>query len=128
MIGTLALLVTRPASAEEDGGCRRDAKREAWLERQAERWHRRLLAFEGYERPERFAICFARGGGPRVDYRRDRIFLRRVDENEDRISLAHEYLHLAFKNHPVSRDEGFIEGLARRLVLEGDRYEDNPDY
>jgi len=116
-----------PAGAAGADGCRRDRKWEAWLEHRAAHWHRRLAAMEGYEKPEGFAVCLADRGGPRVDYRNNRIFLRRVDEAEDRTSVAHEYLHLAFKHHPASRDEGFIERLARRLVLEGDRYEENPD-
>ena len=31
-------------------------------------------------------------------------------------ALIHEYLHLAFRDHPNGRDEAFIEQLAGRLV------------
>lgn len=105
--------------------CRRQPQYEAWLRVQAERWHRVLMTRAGYERPEAFTVCRVDSGHPRVDYDRDRIYLRSLNAAEDPISLAHEYLHLAFKHHPVARDERFIESTARKLVMP-DSFEPSP--
>lgn len=96
--------------------CQRQLQLEVWLQAQADRWHRVLVTQAGYERPETVIICQLNRGNPYVDYDRDRIFLRSVNADEDRISLAHEYLHLAFKHHPVARDERFIENTAQKLA------------
>ena len=96
--------------------CRRQPQHEAWLQAHAQRWRQRLMSQPGYERPEVFSVCHLAQGNPYVDYDRDRIYLRRVSAEEDALSLAHEYLHLAFKHHPLARDERFIEHTARQLL------------
>ncbi len=105
-----------PVGFNPDPDCRRQPQREAWLLAQAERWHRRLMSQTGYERPAAFTVCHLAQGRPYVDYDRDRIYLRSVSVEEDALSLAHEYLHLAFKHHPLARDERFIERTARQLL------------
>jgi uncharacterized protein YfaQ (DUF2300 family) len=35
---------------------------------------------------------------------------------EGRVTLIHEYLHLAFRDHPRGQDEAYIEHLAQRLA------------
>jgi uncharacterized protein YfaQ (DUF2300 family) len=115
MIALLLALASGGGIAETPD-CRRQPQREAWLQTQAERWHQRLISQTGYERPAVFTVCHLAQGNPYVDYDRDRIYLRRVSAEEDALSLAHEYLHLAFKHHPLARDERFIEHTARQLL------------
>ncbi|QNA89259.1 DUF2300 domain-containing protein [Massilia sp. Dwa41.01b] len=47
---------------------------------------------------------------------RNRVFMRPLATREDRITLAHEYLHIALRRHPRGQDETYVEGLARRLL------------
>ena len=115
MIALLLALSSGSGSAETPD-CHRQSQHEAWLQAQAERWHPRLISHPGYERPEVFTVCHLAKGYPYVDYDRDRIYLRRISVEEDALSLAHEYLHLAFKHHPLARDERFIEHTARQLL------------
>lgn len=105
-----------PAGFAPDPDCHRQPQREAWLHAQSERWHQVLMRETGYERPETFTVCHLTKGRPYADYDRDRIYLRSVSAEEDALSLAHEYLHLAFKHHPLARDERFIEHTARQLL------------
>jgi uncharacterized protein YfaQ (DUF2300 family) len=111
-----ALAAGPPASVQPAQDCRRQPRLEAWLQAQADRWQRLLAAQPGYERPDRVIVCLIDRGNPYVDYDRGRLYLRSRDADEDRLSLAHEYLHLAFKYHPIARDERFIETTARKLV------------
>ena len=104
-----------------DSPCERDETGQSWLALRAERWDRSLAGVEGYEKPDAVAVCLIHSGRPHVDYVRNRIFLRRVEKSEDTLTLVHEYLHLAFKHHPRARDELFIEGMARTLLLDEER-------
>jgi len=116
--GVIALLLALATGGgiAQTPDCRRQPQQEAWLHSQAERWHQHLVSQTGYERPAVFTICHLAQGHPYVDYDQDRIYLRRVTDEEDALSLAHEYLHLAFKHHPLARDERFIEHTARQLL------------
>lgn len=88
------------------------------MENQAPRWNQLLAPMAGFENPGSIEVCIAQTGGPRADYASNRIWLRHLDYEEDRRSLVHEYLHLAFKYSPRALDETFIETTARQL-LEG---------
>ena len=44
--------------------------------------------------------------------------MRGIATTDDRITVVHEYLHLAFRFHPRGLDEDFVERLARELVRE----------
>lgn len=96
--------------------CQRQPQLESWLQAQADRWQRVLVVQPGYERPESVTVCRIDRGTPYADYDHDRLYFRSRDADEDRLSLAHEYLHLAFKHHPIARNERFIENTARKLV------------
>ena len=55
-------------------------------------------------------------GTPHSDQRRLEIRVREWLSREGRVTLIHEYLHLAFRDHPRGRDEAYIEQLAQRLA------------
>lgn len=97
--------------------CDRQPRMETWLHAQAATWEKVLISKTGYEKPEHVIVCRTTSGRSYADYLHNRIYLRFVDAEEDQLSLAHEYLHLAFKHHPRAYDEQFIERIARELLL-----------
>src|SRR5512139_3235590 len=99
--------------------CQRLPEAERWVASQARRWRPRLIAEAGYETPLPPAVCRLDQGNPYADPARGRIYARGLTGREGRLTLAHEYLHLAFARHPAGQDEAWIETLARRLLLEG---------
>jgi uncharacterized protein YfaQ (DUF2300 family) len=118
----LASSVSWSAPAKQcDSPCESDEAARSWLSLRTGKWDRNLSDMEGYERPEGVSVCLVQSGRPHVDYACNRIFLRRIEKGEDTLTLVHEYLHLAFKNHPRAKDEVFIENLARTLLLDGER-------
>lgn len=102
-------------SGRED--CARLDAAETWLVDVAAKWQRALRRESGFEPvtgPVR--VCALAQGRPYSDQQRARIFVRGWRSLEDRVTLAHEYLHIAFRFHPNGADEEYIERLARRLV------------
>lgn len=109
--GALATLGNSGAS------CQRLGLNEAWLASAVPRWQRVLLREAGYEAPAQPPlICALSVGAPYSEQSRNRIFMRPLATREDRITLAHEYLHLGLRRHPRGQDEQYVEQLARRLV------------
>ncbi len=97
--------------------CRRLVQNEDWLARSVPRWQRVLLREAGYEAPPQAPlVCALSSGAPYSEQSRNRIFMRPLASREDRITLAHEYLHLGLRRHPRGQDEEYVERLARRLV------------
>ncbi len=97
--------------------CERLPRAEAWLARELGAWERMLRTQAGYERPaEAPSVCRLQAGMPYSEQSRNRIFVRGLATREDRITLAHEYLHLGLRHHPRGQDEQHVEQLARRLV------------
>ena len=97
--------------------CRRLAQNEDWLAQSVPRWQRVLLREAGYEAPPQAPlVCALSSGAPYSEQSRNRIFMRPLATREDRITLAHEYLHLGLRRHPRGQDEEYVERLARRLV------------
>ncbi|QGZ43283.1 uncharacterized protein YfaQ (DUF2300 family) [Pseudoduganella flava] len=97
--------------------CNRLANNEAWLARALPRWERVLRAEAGYEQPAQLpAVCALAVGAPYSEQSRNRIFMRPLATREDRITLAHEYLHIGLRLHPRGQDEDYVERLARRLA------------
>ncbi len=97
--------------------CQRLAQNEDWLARSVPRWQRVLLREAGYEAPPQAPlVCALSSGAPYSEQSRNRIFMRPLATREDRITLAHEYLHLGLRRHPRGQDEEYVERLARRLV------------
>ncbi|GGZ11231.1 DUF2300 domain-containing protein [Pseudoduganella plicata] len=97
--------------------CERLAANEAWLARALPRWRRLLITQGGYEAPAMMpVICALSTGMPYSEQSRNRIYMRPLSTREDRITLAHEYLHIGLRQHPRGQDEEYVEQLARRLV------------
>jgi uncharacterized protein YfaQ (DUF2300 family) len=61
-------------------------------------------------------VCTLDNGNPYSDQQRMRIYVRGLKTHEDRIALAHEFVHLSFRFHPRGSDEQFVEQLARLLA------------
>lgn len=105
------------AAGNSGARCVRLAQNEAWLERELPRWQRVLRREAGYEAPPNLpAVCALASGAPYSEQSRNRIFMRPLASREDRITLAHEYLHLGLRRHPRGQDEDYVERLARRLT------------
>lgn len=102
----------------EGGGmaCTRLAPAEAWLAHARPHWERRLRKEAGYEAPPAPSVCALAGGSPYSEQSRNRIYVRGLATREDRITLAHEFVHLGLRNHPRGQDEVLVEQIARRLI------------
>jgi uncharacterized protein YfaQ (DUF2300 family) len=92
---------------------------EAWLAAAALRWQGILERdLPGFEAPPAPKICRLAHGRPFSEQDRNRIHLHRLKSVEDRVTLAHEYLHLGLAHHPSGHDEALVEGWARKLIGE----------
>ncbi len=122
MIGCLiGCLSTGGAFAHEGIGpatCDHLPTFEAWLTLHAQRWDAALSAEPGYERPAHVDVCRLDGRWPFADNRQNRVYVRRLETTDDQVTLAHEYLHLAFQHFPSGHDERYIEMTARGLVAD----------
>ncbi|MES2186258.1 MAG: DUF2300 domain-containing protein [Pseudomonadota bacterium] len=88
-----------------------------WLAERQYRWRQVLRAQAGYQPPgDTLRVCQLAMGVPHSDQRRLVIRVREWQSREGRVTLIHEYLHLAFRNHPHGQDETFIEQLAQQLA------------
>jgi uncharacterized protein YfaQ (DUF2300 family) len=112
-----SVLLTTAATAAFGAAlpCKPNAALGAWLTVKAGEWESRLAQIPGYEKTGPIHVCPVPGGGPRSDG--EYIYLPPLTGDEERLSLAHEYVHLALRHHPLSRDEGFVEQTARVLLL-----------
>ena len=110
--GVLYFMATTAVAAETT--CARSDALETWLAARQAPWDQRLAPISGYEHPGRLLVCRVAGGGPRSAGQR--IYLPPARGDEDLLNVAHEYVHLAFRHHPASRDEGFVEQTARALL------------
>ncbi|MBF0463107.1 MAG: DUF2300 domain-containing protein [Magnetococcales bacterium] len=95
--------------------CDRNPALETWLTARTMEWARLLTQLPGYEPPSPLQVCQAAGKAPHTDGLH--IYLPPLAEEEERLSLAHEYVHLALRHHPVAHDERYVEQVARSLIL-----------
>ncbi len=98
--------------------CTRMEAAEKWLGQAAPVWKKQLRAEPGYETlGQPIKVCtLTDSAHPFSDQLRLRIYARGWRSLDERTTLAHEYLHLAFRFHPNGSDEEYIERLARRLI------------
>ena len=119
-----ALLVLFTATATHDvprnDPCVRREDMETWIKQQKSLWTARLADEIGYTVPDALEVCELHARRPYTDVPAGRIYARAIATVDDQVSLVHEYLHLALRNHPHGRDETYVENLARELVHVGD--------
>lgn len=89
---------------------------QAWLVRQLPRWRRQLQGQAGYTPVRQAQVCRLQLGLPRAHQASQRLYVRGAHSLDERLTIAHEYLHLAFAGHPRGSQEAFIEGQARALL------------
>lgn len=99
-------------------GCPTLPTADAWLETQQQKWRAQLRTQPGFKSLNQLpSICQLTRGTPYADIPANRIYIRQFKTYNDQISLAHEYLHLTFANHPNGENEFYIEQLAKKMVL-----------
>jgi uncharacterized protein YfaQ (DUF2300 family) len=99
--------------------CARLDAAETWLAHATATWNNRLQREPGFEPLDQLPNVCALGhdqGHPYSDQHRLRIYVRGWRSLDERITLAHEYLHLALRFHPHGGDEDYVERLARQLI------------
>lgn len=96
--------------------CERLPQAEQWLQQHLPRARQRLYEEPGFEPVNAVTICELNYGNPYSDQRQQRIWVRRLDTLDDRVTLWHEYLHIAFRHHPNGWNEAYLEQLARQLA------------
>lgn len=96
--------------------CGTFGKANKWLKNKAPKWHKVLVKHPGYERPDSFKVCKLNSGAPFANKKTNEIFVRGFNGFENQYSIAHEYLHLAFKYHPIGNSERDIDRIAKKLV------------
>jgi len=110
-----ASLGGRAGNAEQ---CQTTPEASGWLSGRVRRWRAQLMSQAGYIEPIPLpTLCLTHAPRPFADRARNRIYIRGWSRTEDRVAIAHEYLHLAFDGHPTANDEDRIESLARQLIL-----------
>lgn len=103
------------ATVHGETDCRSLAGAERWLRIQSRQWRKLLQQEAGFTEPKP-QICQLAYGKPYSDMSRQRIYVRGLHSLDSRLTLAHEYLHLAFAGYPSGQDEIYIEHWARRLI------------
>jgi uncharacterized protein YfaQ (DUF2300 family) len=88
---------------------------EKWLTQQSRVWVQTLQAEPGFAQTQP-KVCQLNFGKPYSDLAHHRIYVRGLHSLNNRLTLAHEYLHLAFAAYPSGQDENYIEQWARRLI------------
>lgn len=105
------------AGESDAGECLPLANAETWLAGRQSTWRRQLSGLPGYEAPLPLPrVCRLDHGNPYADIGRGRIYATGIVSANERLTLAHEYLHFALANHPRGRDEDFVERTARALL------------
>ncbi|MFZ6640639.1 DUF2300 domain-containing protein [Undibacterium sp. TC4M20W] len=107
------------ASFNGKSDCKPLAAAQTWLTTTSasSKWQNILRREPGFEQPDAPpAICSLASGNPYSDQKRMRIYARGWRSLDERITLAHEYLHLALRFHPNGANEDYVEKLARRLI------------
>jgi uncharacterized protein YfaQ (DUF2300 family) len=103
--------------AQGSGDCEELPQAAQWLASRQLRWRQSLREQPGFEPVgEALRVCRLETGTPHSDQRRLVIRIREWTTREGRVTLIHEFLHLAYRHHPVGRDEAAIERLAQRLA------------
>jgi len=94
----------------------------SWIRHQSIKWKPQLLSQPGFEEPDSLKVCQSPeqifGASVFASVESQEIYVPELRSSDDEVSILHEYLHIAFRNHPRGQDEFFIEKLARTLQEE----------
>lgn len=104
------------AHAARDLACKPAPEIAERLAELARQWQPRLSTESGYSPVLGVTVCLATSGLPFADQKNMRIYVRPLTSLDAQVTLAHEYLHLAFAHHPNGRNEVYIERMAQELV------------
>ena len=108
---------SRLAAFDAASDCVPQPEARNWLLAAQRRWREPLRREPGFEPlPDSLQVCRLAFGTPHSDQRLLQIRMREWFTQDGRVTLVHEYLHLAFRHHPNGQDEDFVERLARQLV------------
>ena len=108
---------SRLVAFDAGAGCTALPEARDWLLARQRRWRDTLRREAGFEPlPDTLQVCRLGMGVPHSDQRLLQIHVREWFTQDGRVTLLHEYLHLAFRHHPRGQDDAFVELLARQLV------------
>jgi uncharacterized protein YfaQ (DUF2300 family) len=102
--------------------CTPNIATEKWIQEQSKQWIKKLINEPGFEKPIKLKVCQNTLSGTAGHLfsilESQEIYVPKLKDREDEISVLHEYLHIAFKDHPKGRNEKFIEHLALSVLEE----------
>lgn len=96
--------------------CQRLPQAEQYVQQNSAEIQRSVRNIAGFEPVQGLKICQLDYGNPYSDQQTMSMFVRDWRSENDRITLWHEYLHLALRFHPNGGDEDLIESTARQLA------------
>lgn len=96
--------------------CLRLPQAEQYIQQNMKEVQRRASQIAGFEPVKDLKICQLDYGNPYADQQTMSMFVRDWRSENDRITLWHEYLHLALRFHPNGGNEALIEPMARELA------------
>lgn len=96
--------------------CQRLPQAELYMQQNMVEVQRRASQIAGFEPVKDLKICQLDYGNPYADQQTTSMFVRDWRSENDRITLWHEYLHLALRYHPNGGNEALIEPMARELA------------
>lgn len=100
-------------SAEQ---CQHLTSAENYVKNNLTQVHRLLNGVNGLEPVKGFKVCRLDYGNPYADQQSMSVYVRDWRNENDRITLWHEYLHLALRYHPNGVNEAYIEKISRQLA------------
>ncbi len=96
--------------------CRNLPAAENYMQQNMQEARKILVNTAGLQKITGLKVCQLDYGNPYADQQSMRIYVRDWRSENDRITLWHEYLHLALRYHPNGSNENVIEPLARQLA------------
>jgi uncharacterized protein YfaQ (DUF2300 family) len=96
--------------------CKRLPSAEQYVQKNLAEVQRKIGSTAGLESVNGLKICQLDYGNPYADQQTMSMFVRDWRSENDRITLWHEYLHLALRFHPNGANEELIETTAQQLA------------
>lgn len=96
--------------------CQRLPSAEQYVQKNLAEVQRKIGNTAGFEPVNGLKICQLDYGNPYADQQTMSMFVRDWRSENDRITLWHEYLHLALRFHPNGANEELIETTAQQLA------------